>query len=83
MFYHIYNRGFGKEIIFYDYKDYKRFVENMKIYKEEFAWIHIFAWCLLPNHFHLLLKSDKSGLEISSFMRKLQQSYAMYFKNKV
>ena len=54
----------------------------MKRYKEEFNGIHIYAWCLLPNHFHLLLKSDKSGLEISSFMRKLQQSYAMYFKTK-
>ena len=29
-----------------------------------------------------LIKSDKSGLEISAFMRKLQQAYAMYFKTK-
>jgi len=81
-FYHIFNRGFDKQTIFFEYRDYKRFIENMKRYKEEFNGIHIYAWCLLPNHFHLLLKSDKSGLEISSFMRKLQQSYAMYFKTK-
>ena len=81
-FYHIFNRGFDKQAIFFEYRDYKRFIENMKRYKEEFDGINIYAWCLLPNHFHLLLKSDKSGLEISSFMRKLQQSYAMYFKTK-
>ena len=81
-FYHIFNRGFDKQTIFLECRDYKRFIENMKRYKEEFDGINIYAWCLLPNHFHLLLKSDKSGLEISSFMRKLQQSYAMYFKTK-
>ena len=80
--YHIFNRGFDRQTIFFEYRDYKRFIENMKKYKEEFDGIHIYAWCLLPNHFHLLLKSDKLGLEISSFMRKLQQSYAMYFKTK-
>jgi len=82
MYYHVFNRGFGKETIFYEYNDYKRFVENMVRYKQEFDWINIYAWCLLPNHFHILLKSEKSGEEISSFMRKLQQSYAMYFKIK-
>jgi REP element-mobilizing transposase RayT len=51
-------------------------------YKEEFDGIKIYAWCLLLNHFHMLIKSDKSGLEISSYMRKIQQAYAMYFKTK-
>ncbi len=82
MFYHIYNRGFGKETIFFEFRDYKRFVENMVKYKQEFDGIQIYAWCLLPNQFHMLLKSDKSGFEISSFMKKLQQAYAMYFKTK-
>ena len=82
MYYHIFNRGFEKETLFYEYRDYKRFVENMVRYKQEFPWINIYAWCLLPNHFHMLVKSDKLGLEISSFMRKLQQAYAMYFKTK-
>ena len=82
MFYHVFNRGFGKETIFFEPRDYKRFVENMVKYKQEFDGIQIYVWCLLPNHFHMLLKSDKSGLEISAFMKKLQQAYAMYFKTK-
>jgi len=81
-YYHIFNRGFAKETIFFEHKDYKRFVENIVRYKNEFDGIQIYAWCLIPNHFHMLLKSNKSGLEISDFMRKLQQSYAMYFKIK-
>ena len=40
--------------------------------------VAIGAFCLMPNHFHLLLKEIKEG-GISQFMLKLQTSYSMYF----
>lgn len=45
--------------------------------------VAIGAYCLMPNHFHLLLKEVRKG-GISTFMRKLGIAYAMYFniKNK-
>lgn len=39
------------------------------------------AWCLMPNHFHLLLK-EKTDSAISLFMKKLLTGYSMYFNAK-
>jgi putative transposase len=45
--------------------------------------VDIGAYCLMPNHFHLLVK-EKSENGISNFMKKLLTAYSMYFnlKNK-
>ncbi len=50
--------------------------------------VHIGAWVLMPNHFHLYLSSPKQGLGpnemayITKFMLKLCTSYAKYFNKK-
>ena len=41
--------------------------------------VEIVAYCLMPNHFHLLLKQLEDG-GISQFMRKSSVSYGRYFK---
>ena len=43
--------------------------------------MEIVAFCLMPNHFHLILKQLKDG-GITKFMRKLGTGYAMYFNQK-
>jgi len=43
--------------------------------------VNIGAYCLMPNHFHLLLTDIGEG-NISSFMRKLLTAYVMYFNKK-
>ena len=43
--------------------------------------VDIGAYCLIPNHFHLLLK-EKGGGNISLFMQKLMTGYTMYFNKK-
>lgn len=45
------------------------------------VFVDIGAYCLMPNHFHLLLK-EKNRNGISDFMRKLCTAYAMYFNRK-
>ena len=47
--------------------------------------VHLAAYCLMPNHFHLLLKQLPSATKktgISNLMRRLSIAYAMYFQNK-
>src|SRR3989344_8017211 len=39
------------------------------------------AYCLMPNHFHLLIKETMEG-GITTFMRKLGTAYTMYFNAK-
>lgn len=88
-YYHVYNRGHNKQLIFLDSDDYKRFYANIERYLQTHPRIEIFAYCFLPNHFHFLLRereetspgSEEPGLatQISSFMNRVQQAYAMYF----
>ncbi|MEX0647453.1 MAG: transposase [Balneolaceae bacterium] len=64
--YHIYNRGNNRTPIFFDKKNYIFFLKKMKIHLSPYC--HTLAWCLMPNHFHWLVKikkesrmGDKSG----------------------
>lgn len=43
--------------------------------------VEIGAYCLMPNHFHLLLREKSEG-GISKFMAKLSTGYSMYFNKK-
>lgn len=43
--------------------------------------VDIGAYCLMPNHFHLLLR-EKSGDGVTVFMRKVLTAYSMYFNIK-
>ena len=43
--------------------------------------VDISAYCLMPNHFHLLVR-EKGGSGASLFMQKLSTAYTMYFNKK-
>lgn len=53
-YYHIYNRGINKGAIFFQPKNYDYFLSLLKKYQSPYS--QILAYCLLPNHFHLLIK---------------------------
>lgn len=48
---------------------------------EDERLVDVVAYCLNPNHFHLLLKENKKN-GIASFMKKVCTGYAMYFNKK-
>ncbi|MFA6251751.1 MAG: transposase [Candidatus Paceibacterota bacterium] len=98
-YYHIYNRGNSKQIIFHNDHDYQYFIKllylsnstnNFKIQNitgDKLSFdrgqniISLGAYCLMPNHFHLLITS-KIENGISKFMQKLTTGYSMYFNKK-
>lgn len=95
-FYHLYNRGTEKRIIFKDAKDYRHFLFLMYICNttrsielrkigENFdrgeTIVDIGLYCLIPNHFHILVHEKVEG-GISKYMLKLMTSYSMYFNKK-
>lgn len=53
VFYHIYNRGNNKENIFYQPKNYGYFLRKYREYMS--PWLDTYAYCLLPNHFHIMI----------------------------
>ncbi len=51
--YHIYNQGNNRQKIFFDRENYLFFLRKIRTHILPFA--DIFAWCLMPNHFHLMV----------------------------
>lgn len=106
-YYHIYNRGVEKRIIFKDEKDYKTFLSYLELYlmppdfdepdlqgpslnekippsrvlKNYFGEITLLSYCLMPNHFHLMVKQN-SDRGIDRFMRSLATKYVRYFNTR-
>lgn len=76
---HVIFRGIEGNRIVYDDQDRAWLVD--KLAKLSYASrTAIFAWAIMDNHVHLLLKSGPEGL--SSFMRKLLTSYAITFNRR-
>ena len=73
---HVIIRGIEKRSIVKDQYDRKDFVERLAILATE-TETAIFAWALLSNHAHILLRSSDAGL--SHFMRRLLTGYAINY----
>lgn len=58
-----------------------QYVQYVKTLKPRELIVEILAFCLMPNHFHLLVRQKKDG-GITKFMRKLGVGYANYFNQK-
>lgn len=56
-FYHIYNRGNNKEEIFLEEKNYIYFLDKFHYYLKD--KLNVYAYCLMPNHFHFLIKVNE------------------------
>lgn len=62
------------------FREGRSFVELFDIDRGE-TLVHVLAYCLMPNHFHLLLREKTKG-GVARFMCKLSTGYSMYFNNK-
>ena len=60
IFYHVLNRGNGRMGIFRKPGDYRAFVQLLIDAKER-AEVEVFGFCLMPNHWHLVLRPKRSG----------------------
>jgi putative transposase len=94
-YYHVYARGSNKNRIFQDESDYMFFLSLFERYlaKEKsdkrpideyqklFDLVEVLAYCLMPNHFHLLLYQIEEG-GMAKLMHGIMTSYSRYFNNK-
>jgi len=81
-FYHIYNHSNGSELLFREYENYNFFLNKYEKYVDTIA--KIYAYCLMPNHFHLLV-SIKNNEEIDRMMMKsnpIDEPWVMNFSKK-
>ncbi len=61
--------------------DFKRGMEKAKKIDNQIDLIEIYSYCLMPNHFHFLLKQKEDG-GITHFIRKFANSYTRFFNTK-
>jgi putative transposase len=75
--YHVFNRGNNRETIFYNEANYRHFIEKITKYIKPYA--DILAWCLMPNHFHLMIEvreEEINGRSLNDSIGILLRSYA-------
>jgi REP element-mobilizing transposase RayT len=78
-FYHITSRGNERRSIFRANGDYERFIGYLALATERYgARIHCF--CLMPNHYHILLETPRANLR--SILHHLNTSYTNYFNTR-
>ena len=78
-FYHIINRGVERRSIFLEPEDYDFFMDLLiKLTKDFDIVIHTF--CLMTNHYHILLETKKANL--SKAIQFLNDKYSKYFNKK-
>lgn len=94
-FYHVYGRGINKQRIFREPADFVKFLHlferylslqeskniNGQSFPNYFNRVELTCFCLMPNHFHLLIYQRQQGA-MADFMRSLLTSYSMYFNKK-
>ena len=76
---HVMGRGIEKKKIFLNNIDHSDFVSRLAALVHDGA-MEIYAWALLPNHFHLLCKTK--GQPLSAGMRRLLTGYAVNFNKR-
>ncbi len=75
-FYHIYNRANGNEQLFYSAENYRYFLQQFKKYIVPVA--DIYAYCLLVNHFHFVLKIKSESAVRGQYNIKDGQSFGKF-----
>ncbi|MBI1999390.1 MAG: transposase [Parcubacteria group bacterium] len=111
-YFHIFNRGNRKQVIFQDERDYARFlflilccqspaqISNIRRFVDDFVqhpmlnkrWnifdkvakerpVELHGFCLMPNHFHLLVYSAQNN-GIPNYMQRILNAYTKYFNTR-
>ena len=72
-YYHIYNRGVNRQSIFFAKHNWGFFIQRLREYFTDETAI-IIAYCLMPNHFHLLIRVLSEGFAMG-VMQPFSTSY--------
>jgi putative transposase len=81
--YHVLSRGNGRQDIYYDDQDRHQFLKTIGEMSERFE-IDVFAYALMENHYHLLLKTNRANLLKSmqwlglTYTRRFNQIYSLF-----
>lgn len=78
--YHCINRGADRKTIFFDYDDYHWFLKTLHKYASQNG-IQLSAFCLMPNHWHIVLNCAQSA-NMTSLFKKLLHDHTRRHHSK-
>lgn len=95
-YYHAYSRGINKQAVFRDEQDYAVFLGYLKRYlssdtqklpngqavRSFVGSIDLLAYCLMPNHVHLLFYQHDDERALPALLQRIFTTYSMYFNKK-
>jgi len=79
LLYHVIVRGNQGRKTFQSDEDYTVYLDRLERYRLK-CHIRVYAYCLMPNHVHLLVETG--SIALAKFMQGLQQSYTQYFNRR-
>ncbi|MFP4466719.1 MAG: transposase [Candidatus Goldiibacteriota bacterium] len=77
--YHVFTRGNQKQIIYRDDYDRKKFLAILRKAKEKYDFL-LYAYVLMPNHFHFVIETK--SVKLSVVMHWIKLKYTKYFARK-
>jgi REP element-mobilizing transposase RayT len=76
-FYHIYNRGAGSDKLFFSRNDYRDFLKKYEYYL--CPALQTFAWCLIENHFHFLIRPSTLDEQVKFYLLNKEKFESGYY----
>jgi len=80
-YFHIYNRGINRQQIFFEDENYNFFLQRLNEYLPS-SNVTIIAYCLMPNHFHLILHQHEAEA-ISKYVGRVCKSYVQAINKRI
>lgn len=77
--YHITSRGNERKAIYFDDADFEKFLSILGKVCERYNWM-VYAYCLMGNHYHLLLETPEANLSMG--MRQLNGTFTQAINRK-
>jgi REP element-mobilizing transposase RayT len=77
--YHVMLRGINQQTIFEDDEDKERLIATLEKYREICGY-KLYAYCLMSNHFHILVKGEKEDLSL--IVKRIAGSYVYWYNRK-
>src|SRR5262245_12589675 len=78
--YHLYNRGLNRNRIFSTAENYNYLLRQVKALLTEIP-ASIFAYCLMPNHYHFVIRQD-GDMPLSDFIGRLFKRYSQAYNQQ-
>jgi putative transposase len=75
--YHVTQRGNGRQQVFFGAQDYRLYLDLLRVYAED-AQLRLWAYCLMPNHVHLIAVPERANA-MASALGRTHANFARHF----